>query len=217
MARLKRLAHVPAVLTFIAAVLALVYAVAVRPWHLHRGTTMPEVLRPLPGDDLVPHPKFGYTQAITIKASAEEIWPWLVQIGYHRAGWYSHDWIHRLLGIAGSVDDDRRSADRIMPELQDLKTGDLIEIAPGLGFEVLEIEPDRVLLTGNEGGSWVWFLDPVDANTARLIVRLRGTWNPGLGNALLFGIPNELGSLIMQPATLRGIKQRAETGGGRRD
>jgi hypothetical protein len=217
MTRLKKSARIGVALALIVAVLAVAYAVAVRPWHLHRGATLAEVLRPLPGDDLVPHPKFAYTQAITIKASAEEIWPWLVQIGYHRAGWYSHDWIHRLLGIAGSVDNDRRSADRIIPELQDLKVGDPIEIAPGLGFEVLEMEPDRVLLTGGEGGSWVWSLDPVDASTTRLVVRFRGTWDPGLGNTLLYGIPNELGSLIMQPQTLRGIKQRAETTGGGTD
>jgi hypothetical protein len=211
------LGRIGAALVLFVAFLALAYAVAVRPWHLHRGATMPEVLRPLPGDDLVPHPRFEYTQAISIKGSAEEIWPWLVQIGYRRAGWYSHDWIHRLLGVAGSVDDDRRSAERIIAELQDLRVGDLIEIAPGLSFEVLEMEPDQVLLIGNDGGSWVWFLDPLDANTTRLIVRLRGTWNPGLGNTLLFGIPNELGSLIMQPRTLRGIKQRAETDRGGRD
>ena len=68
--------------------------------------------------------------------------------------------------------------------------------------------------TGNEGGSWVWFLDPIDADKTRLIVRNRGTWEPGLANDLMFGIANELGSLVMQPKTLRGIKQRAEGAGG---
>jgi hypothetical protein len=65
-----------------------------------------------------------------------------------------------------------------------------------------------------EGGSWVWVLEPVDADITRLIVRMRGTWDPGLGDALMFGIANELGSLVMQPKTLRGIKQRAEAIGG---
>ena len=210
MSTLKKLARIGGVLVLIVTVLGVIYVVAVRPWQLHRGATLEEVARPLPGDDRVPDPKFEYTQAITIEAPPEEVWPWLVQIGYHRAGWYSHDWIHRLLGVAGSVDDPRRSADRIVPELQDLAVGDLIEIAPEMGFEVLELEPNRFLLTVTEDGSWVWVLDPIDADTTRLITRMRGTWPPGLGNALLFGIPNELGSLVMQPKTLRGIQQRAE-------
>ena len=210
MSTLKKLARIGGVLVLIVTVLGVIYVVAVRPWQLHRGATLEEVARPLPGDDRVPDPKFEYTQAITIEAPPEEVWPWLVQIGYHRAGWYSHDWIHRLLGVAGSVDDPRRSADRIVPELQDLAVGDLIEIAPEMGFEVLELEPNRFLLTITEDGSWVWVLDPIDADTTRLITRMRGTWPPGLGNALLFGIPNELGSLVMQPKTLRGIQQRAE-------
>jgi hypothetical protein len=210
MSTLKKLARIGGVLVVVVTVLGVIYAVAVRPWQLRRGATPEEVARPLPGDDRVPDPKFEYTQAVTIEAPPEEIWPWLVQIGYHRAGWYSHDWIHRLLGVAGSVDDPRRSADRIVPELQDLAVGDLIEIAPEMGFEVLELEPNRFLLTITEDGSWVWVLDPVDADTTRLITRMRGTWPPGLGNALLFGIPNELGSLVMQPKTLRGIQQRAE-------
>jgi hypothetical protein len=69
-------------------------------------------------------------------------------------------------------------------------------------------------LTGTEDGSWIWFLDRVDTDATRLIVRVRGTWDPGLGNTLLYGIPNELGSLVMQPKTLRGIKQRVERTGG---
>jgi hypothetical protein len=214
MTRWKPLARVGGILTLIVAALSALYALVVRPWHLHRGATVEEVQRTLPGDELVPDPKFEYTQAIAIDAPPEAIWPWLVQIGYHRAGWYSHDWIHRLLGVAGSVDDDRRSADRIILELQDLQVGDLIEIAPEMGFEVLAMEPNQFLLLGAEGGVWVWFLEPVDADTTRLIVRTRGAWDPGLGNTLMFGIANELGSLVMQPKTLQGIKQRAEAIGG---
>jgi len=214
--RLRKLANRCAKAALLLVTLALLYAVAFRPWHLHRGATLAEVLLPLPGDDLVPSPKFSYTQAISIEARPDEVWPWLVQIGYGRAGWYSHDWIHRLLGIAGSLDNDRRSADRVIPELQDLQVGDLIEIAPGMGLEVVQLERGRFLLTGNEAGSWVWFLDPADGDATRLIVRFRGTWEPSLANHLLYGISNELGSLIMQPKTLRGIKLRVErTGDGR--
>ena len=89
-------------------VVGFVYALVIRPWQIRRGATDAEVRRSLPGDDLVPDPKCGYTQAVTIKTSASEIWPWLVQIGYKRAGWYSHDFLHRLMGIAGSVHRSRR-------------------------------------------------------------------------------------------------------------
>jgi hypothetical protein len=213
-----------------AGVAGFVYAIVIRPWQLRRGATDAEVRRSLPGDDLVPDPKCGYTQAITIKASVSEVWPWLVQIGYKRAGWYSHDWLHRLMGIAGSVDDERVSAKRIIPELQDLTVGDVVEIAPGMGYVVAGMEPEQALIlqsrvdTGTWESlassdplpekylcsSWVWVLEEIDERTTRLIVRVRSDYNPGLLSRLSAGIPNELGSLVMQPKTLRVLKRRAE-------
>jgi hypothetical protein len=207
-----------------------VYALVIRPWQLRRGATDAEVRRSLPGDDLVPDPKCGYTQALTIKASVSEVWPWLVQIGYKRAGWYSHDFLHRLMGIAGSVDDEHGSAKRIIPELQDLKVGDVVEIAPGMGYVVAGIKPEQALILQSRvdtgkweslsssdplpekylSSSWVWFLEEIDEKTTRLIVRVRSDCNPGLLSTLSVGIPNELGSLVMQPKTLRVLKQRVE-------
>jgi hypothetical protein len=200
--------------------LAVVYAFIVRPWHLHRGATKDEVQRSLPGDELVPNPKFVWNQAITIHAPAAEVWPWLVQIGNQRAGWYSWDAIHRLLGVAGSVDYEDRSADRIIPELQNLQIGDVIRMMPedmGMpGYAVVSIEPGRALVThidDENGASWVWVLDPIDAESTRLIVRFRQKWEPGL-MGLAIWIGDELGSLVMQPKTLSGIKQRAEAAAG---
>ena len=211
-------------------VAAVVYALVIRPWQLRRGATDAEVQRAFPGDDLVRDPKCGYTHAVTIKAPASAVWRWLVQIGYERAGWYSHDWLHRLMGIAGSVDDARCSAKRIIPELQDLKVGDLVEIAPGMGYVVVEIEPEQALIlqslidagkwesvSGDDPlpekylrSSWVWLLEAIDEKTTRLVVRVRSDYSPGLLTMVGSVIPNELGSLIMQPKTLQGIKQRAE-------
>jgi hypothetical protein len=134
------------------------------------------------------------------------------------------------MGIAGSVDDARRSAKRIIPELQDLKVGDVVEIAPGMGYVVAGIDPERALLlhsrvdTGTWESlsthdplpakylcsSWVWFLEGIDEKTTRLIVRVRSDTNPGLLSTISAVIPNELGSLVMQPKTLRALKQRAE-------
>ena len=69
-----------------------------------------------------------------------------MQIGYKRAGWYSYDFLHRLVGIAGCVEDERRSAKRIIPELQDLRVGDVVEIAPGMGYVVAGLEPEQALI-----------------------------------------------------------------------
>jgi hypothetical protein len=197
-----------------------IYAFAIRPWHLRRGSTRDEVQRSLPGDDLVPNPKFVWNQAITINAPAAEVWPWLVQIGNQRAGWYSWDAIHRLLRVAGCVDDDRCSANRIIPELQNLAVGDVIRMMPenmgAPGYAVVSIEPDQALVThidDENAVSWVWVLDPIDAETTRLITRFRQTWEPGL-MGLMIWIGDELGSLVMTPKTLSGIKQRAEAAAG---
>ncbi len=207
-----------------------VVALLIRPWQLRRGATYAEVRRALPGDDLVPDPKCGYTQAVTIRAPASEVWPWLVQIGYKRAGWYTHDFLHRLVGIAGSVGDERGSAKRIIPELQDLTIGDLIEIAPGMGYTVAGIEKEQALilqsrmdtakweaLSSNDPlpetyliSSWVWYLEEIDEQTTRLIVRVRTDCSPGLLSTLTTTIPNEVGNFVMQPKTLRVLKQRAE-------
>jgi hypothetical protein len=157
-----------------------------------------------------------------------------VQIGYKRAGWYTYDFLHRLVGIAGCVDDERCSARRIIPELQDLKVGDVIEIAPGMGYAVAGIEPERALILHSilDAGKWesvssnaplpekylrsgwVWFLEEIDENTTRLIVRVQSDHDPGLLSTLSTAMSNLLGRIVMQPKTLRVLKQRAETGAG---
>jgi hypothetical protein len=215
--RRRKIVHIIGWLVVGVVVLGAIYAFVVRPWHLKMGSTKDEVQRSLPGDELVPNPKFRWNQAVSIKASAAEVWPWLVQIGNQRAGWYSWDGLHRLMGVAGSVDDPRRSANRIIPELQDLKVGDQIRMMPedmgAPGYKVVAIEPERALVThidDENGASWVWVLEPIDETTTRLIVRFRQKWEPGLGNTLMFGIADELGSLVMLPKTLSGIKKRAE-------
>ena len=208
----------------------LVYVFVVLPWQLRRGAANANLQRSLPGDELVPSSKTGYTQAITISAPKSEVWRWLVQIGYKRAGWYTYDFLHRLVGIAGCVDDERRSAKRIIPELQDLKVGDVVEIAPGMGYVVTGLEPEQALIlhmrvdTGTWqssassdplpekylSSSWVWFLEETDERTTRLIVRVRGDYSPDMLSTLGSRIGNEMGRLVMQPKTLRVLKQRAE-------
>ncbi|HSG17339.1 MAG TPA: hypothetical protein VLE70_13585 [Anaerolineae bacterium] len=194
------------------------------------AATSAKIQRSLPGDDLVPNPKTGYTQAITIVAQKSKVWQWLVQIGYKRAGWYTYDSLHRLAGVAGCVDDECRSAKRIIPELQGLGVGDAIEIAPGMGYSVVALEPEQTLilkmiLDASKWesvpkddplpdkylrSSWVWFLEEINEDTTRLIVRVRSDHNPGWLSTLSARIPNALGRLLMQPRTLRVLKQQAE-------
>ena len=195
-----------------------------RSWRTKWGATDAEVHRSLPGDDLVPHPKWGWTHAITICASAAEIWPWLVQMGQGRGGMYSYEWLENLVGS------DIHNADRIIPEFQHLEVGDGIRLHPKVSIPIAAIEPGRALvlhvradtqtgrtfeLTGTMPEkylniSWVFFLDELDDGITRLIVRSRSDYNPSLGNALVNRVFMEPISLVMDRKMLLGIKRRAE-------
>lgn len=111
--------------------LVALYLWVVKPWHLRWGATDEEVARAMPGDGLIPDAGTA-TRAITIRATPEDVWPWLVQLGYGRAGWYSYGWIDN---------DFRKIADRILPEHQNLEPGDTILMTPDMGFEVVAIDP----------------------------------------------------------------------------
>lgn len=87
-----------------------------RPWSLRWGTVDDEATRAMPGDELVAAPRHASTRAITVRARPGEIWPWLAQMGKGRGGLYSIDWLDRVFGML-----DAPSAERILPEWQDLK------------------------------------------------------------------------------------------------
>src|SRR5579859_1585976 len=124
-----------AILGCIVSWMTVLYILLIRPWHLRWGATDEEVDRPMPGDDQVPHPTLVVTRAITIRANAAEIWPWLIQMGYRRAGWYSYD----------ILDNEGNHVDRIIPELQHLEVGDVMKTDAEGGFTVAAIDPDRSL------------------------------------------------------------------------
>jgi hypothetical protein len=201
------------------------YTSLVKPWHLRWGATDEEVERALPGDELVATPKLEATHAITIDAPAAEVWPWLVQIGTGRGGWYSYDWIENLMGL------DIQSAERILPEFQSLKQGEVVPMAPdGMGPEVALLEPNRLLtLYGDtrEGRTaspvpldaapdefinvaWTFFLEDRPDGTTRLIERFKLDYNPSPKNSFFYGLFLEAGSFIMERKMLLGIKERAE-------
>jgi hypothetical protein len=126
--------------------------------------------RPLPGDEIVPGAKDQWTNAVTIRARPADVWPWILQMGCTRAGWYSYD---------GLDNGGKPSAERIVPELQDVQIGDVFPWTPTDrdGFIVRAIEPDRALVLGGTPPpfrmSWAFVLEPVDETTTRLIARCR--------------------------------------------
>jgi hypothetical protein len=184
----------------LAAVTLTVYRLSIQPWQHRWGATDDEVARAMPGDEIIPDAA-STTRAITIHARPEQIWPWLVQLGFGRAGWYSYDWIDN---------DGHPSADRIQSEHQHLEVGDQILMVPGMGPRVRAIEPNRSLLCGDqEGGTWCLGLYPDGDQQTRLVSRWRVGWTltPATAFWILLSDP---GAFIMERRMLMGIRQRAE-------
>lgn len=117
------------------------YALFIRSWHLRWGATDDDVKMPLPGDELVEHPRLNAPHAITIQASVRDVWPWLVQMGQKRGGFYSYTWLENLVGC------HMQNADQIVPGWQELKAGDEVWLHPKApSLRVLAIEPGRAIV-----------------------------------------------------------------------
>ena len=201
---------------------ALVYAavvVAIRPLYLRWGTTAEERTARLLGDDRVKAARYRVDHAITIHAPADSVWPWLVQLGQDRAGFYSYAWLERLVG------DDIHNADRVHREWQRLAPGDTVFAAQAdyfggrlghPGWRVTAVESGRGMYLENWGA---FVLRPIDSNTTRLVIRTRGEGTPNLTMVAL-GPVNvfvfEPAHFIMQRGMMRGIRNRAEAAPTRR-
>lgn len=190
--------------------LAAIYFFAIRPSQLRWGATAEDVARSMPGDNLVPSPNFCATRAVTIQATPEEIWPWLVQMGFRRAGFYGYDLIENLGSGTGI-----RSADAIRPALQHPKTGDVLPISVAASMVFGEIKPAGYLIwqgkgTGPSDGSFVWVLYPVDANHTRLVSRVRLHYHWNKAGLLALDIFTEFADHVAVPRILLGIKDRVE-------
>lgn len=189
------------------------------------GSTVAERRAPMPGDDVVVRPQIVATHAATIPAPPRTIWPWLVQVGWHRGGWYTPRWVDALL-----FPENWPSSRRILDSYQKLEVGDFIPDGPpktGCGFVVLEVRPgERLVLestthlpltwrqTGVARLQWTWSfrLTPVDDGRAtRVVFRWRSRTSPWwvtVGANLLI-IPADF---VMSRGMLRGLRRRADSG-----
>jgi hypothetical protein len=201
-----------------AAVGYIAIAILARPWHIRWGSTTEELSTTLPGDELVKGPvEYGIQHAVTIDAPPAAVWPWLVQLGQDRAGFYSHDWLERLFGV------DIRNGDHIVQEWQHLEVGDSVfATQPGylglfeqrLGWRIAALETGRAMVLEKWGA---FVIVPVGQSASRLIVRTRGgDVQPASILDILIGpvglLAFELPHFIMERGMLLGIKARAEAG-----
>lgn len=184
------------------------------------GTAEPVEELTLEGDELLPDAHAQLTHQTTIRATPDRVWPWLVQMGCDRAGFYSYD----ALDNAG-----RRSARELHPEWQQLRVGQLVAATPEGegGFEVLQVDPERVLILGglfdNTAAkqlpfksalpssywhvTWAFVLEPLDAENTRLWVRARAAFSDDqAGHARMIRPVH----FVMESAQLRHLRARVE-------
>ncbi len=186
--------------------------VAVWQRQLKWGATAREAADPLPGDDLIPAADLCATRAITRRAPAGRVWPWIAQIGQGRGGFYSYDCLENLTGCR------IRSADRIVPQWQAIGAGDEVRLAPRVALTVAAVTPGRSLVlrgavpTGTGGPpydfTWAFVVDERPDGTTRLLIRERYGYTRRWARYLVE--PVEFISLIMTQKMLRGIRDRAE-------
>jgi hypothetical protein len=183
-----------------------VTAPLVRHWHRRWGATDAEVAAAMPGDELVPGSRTFCTRAITIDARPEAVWPWLVQVGFGKAGFYAHDLLDNVA---------HPSADRILEEFQDPKVADWVpmfsRVNETTAFRIAAITPCEELVWLKPDSTWSWTLTDIGGR-ARLLTRLRilYRWEQP-ADALMSLLLLEFGDFPMMRTMLRTLRQRAET------
>ena len=190
------------------ALLGSTYVFLIRRAQLHWGATAEEIARSMPDDDLVAHAVFDATRAITIRGTPEQIWPWLAQMGFRRAGFYGYDLIENAGSGTGI-----HSATAILPEFQHPRAGDLEPISVSATLKFATVEPNSVVtwmsLDVPCDGVYIWQVVPLDAGHTRLISRIRWNYAPGLWFKTL-GVLTEFADHVAVRKILEGVRDRVE-------
>jgi hypothetical protein len=181
----------------------------------------------LPGDELIPHPRVKYTRGITIEATPDRIWPWLVQMGQGKGGLYSYEYLENLAGC------DIHNTDHILPQYQNVRVGDQVRLGPKgyPAFTVLGVHPQEALVLAAADvipephdqklpdplpaeytlSNWVFYLNPITSHSTRLLVRGWLDYEPNsCKNWLIWRVLTEPIAFVMERKMMRGIKRRAE-------
>ena len=195
-----------------------------RPLRDRWGLTKEKALRSLPGDDIVKNPKSAYSHGIEINAPLEYVWPWVVQIGKDRGGFYSYEALENIAGL------NIYNTDVILEEYQDPKVGDIIPFGPKSGYPLVLVKPKEALViescddlerktTFNPADgypnkflhiSWLWYIEPLGPYRSRFISRNRVNFRDSRLNRFKFSILAEPMVFAMDRKMCLGIKKRAE-------
>ena len=187
--------------------------------RLRWGATTAEALATLPGDALVPSPKWSFTYAVDIAAPPEAVWPWIAQIGQGRGGFYSYQGLENLFGC------QIQNVSEILPEHQHPGVGDGITLHPDVPPMRIEVAdpPHALVLLGEPGdvassegfgmSTWQFALAERPEGATRLFMRGRSDYSSGLATRLAYGrLPLEPILHVMSRKMLLEIKRLAEGG-----
>lgn len=154
----------PAVALALAFAEVALYRKVLRPWMYSWGARRDEVDALLPGDGLVSTHTPRTTRAVTIRAPVEAVWPWLVQIGEDRGGFYSYSALERAVGVRTC------NADIIRPEWQDLHVGETVWLARRYG------EPGRQVVAAVQPRSHLVLVSASDFRQPQRGGKAFGAW-----------------------------------------
>jgi len=194
-------------------IIVAMYNFLILPWLMHWGATKEEFDRTLPGDELVVNKDYKNTLTDTINASPSQIWPWVVQMGVHKAGFYSYAWLENIFGCK------LHNADRIHPEWQDTQPGYYEGVCQAAekkgmpGWIVTIVEPGKAFVWKGKDADWMMgvYIDSINQNTSRIITRqqfkMPKCWS---FKWIIEKIWFSWAHCIMQRGMIMGIKQRVE-------